>query len=187
MSWFAKLITKPKYTPRPLTELELGTLVTSVHRRARILDNVDLFMFSFSKPKSKLLLSELPTVVVGKFPPLVSSSDDAPYQVSVMSPNPEGIDPADVFAAWAGIGFKAFEKHGEYSYGDARLNLTELHIRLLGALRVLSNLYGLESNWKIQVLGDPVLRQVLETDFLPVPRSSYEFSFRLKSSGADRV
>lgn len=152
-------------------------LISTLHTRAAMLDDVDLFMLSFRQRRSQFGLGNNPTFIIGRIPSMFFPEDDNAYQISFMGPEPSEASAENVFVAWAAAGFQAFESKGEVSYAKGQLNLYEVPETLRAAFKVLTDLYGLKSDWLIQGHGDPVLRELLDKDLKRADRSGFEFQF----------
>jgi hypothetical protein len=171
-SWLSRLTRKSSdVVGPPATE----ALVSALHTRAAMLDDVDVFMFGVRHRKAAAFGPEELTLAIGRMPSVFFPDQDNIYQVTFMGKDPEGVAPEDLFAAWTIAGYQTFTRNGERSYSKGLLNLYEVPAAVESCLSVLVEMYGLRSNWLVQALGDKSLGELFTKSLQAADRRGFDF------------
>jgi len=171
-SWLSRLSLKTdSIAGPPATE----ALVKALHARAAMLDDVDVFMFGLRARKSAAFGPEELTMAIGRMPSVFFPDQDNIYQVTFMGKDPEGVAPEDLFAVWTIAGYQTFTRNGERSYSKGLLNLYEVPAAVESCLSVLVEMYGVDSGWRVQALGDKPLGALFTQSLQAADRRGFDF------------
>ena len=140
-----------------------------------MLDDVDVFMLGLRHRKAAAFGPEELTMAIGRMPSPYFQDQDNSYQVTFMGKEPEDVAPEDLFAAWAIAGYQAFTRNGDRSYSKGLLNLYEVPAAVESCLSVLSEMYGLESGWRVQTLGDKPLGELFAQSLQAADKGGVDF------------
>jgi hypothetical protein len=138
-------------------------LLQAVVERVSQFEETDLSMIRSRTPRSKHVLGEYPTLVVGRLEPLLASAT-LPADLFIHAFGliaPETV-PGSEERGWLRAGFDVQRGKRRATFGKGPLHLNDLPASFLSALDVFSMFYGVTDESLIITLGDPELEQALE-------------------------